>query len=88
MVIVDNSIAPAFFFKDFQLVVKSFSILISDGAQFAAPATIQTFADGDQAALQIAASKLIDISCNSTSSLHLSKDCNIFCEVVKATMAK
>jgi hypothetical protein len=63
--IVDYSIAPASFCKDFQLVVESISILISEGAQFAALATLQTFADRDQAALQNAASKFIVISCNS-----------------------
>jgi hypothetical protein len=44
--------------------------------------------DRDQAPLQSAASKLIVISCNSQISLHFSKDCDIFCEGVKAAMAK
>jgi hypothetical protein len=36
---IDYSIVPASFYKDFQLIVESISILISEGAPFAAPAT-------------------------------------------------
>jgi hypothetical protein len=49
--IVGYSIVPASFYDNLQLVVKLISILISEGAQFA-PATLQTFAEGDQAAPQ------------------------------------
>jgi hypothetical protein len=46
--IVGYPIAPASFYNDLQLVVELILILISEGAQFA-PATLQTFAEGDQA---------------------------------------
>jgi hypothetical protein len=78
--IVAYSIVPASFYKDFKLVVESISILISEGAQFAAPATLQIFVDRDQAAPQNAASNLIVIHCNSKISLHFSEDCKICCE--------
>jgi hypothetical protein len=56
--------------------------LISEGTQVAL-ATLQTFADGDQAAPQTNASKLIVIYCNSKISLHFREDGKILCEGVK-----
>ena len=64
---------------DFQLFVESILILHSEGAQVA-PATLQTFTDGDQTASQSDASKLIDICCNSKISLHFHDDYRTFCE--------
>jgi len=46
--IVGYPIVPASFYNDIQLVVEFISILISEGAQFAS-ATLQAFAEGDQA---------------------------------------
>jgi hypothetical protein len=63
----------------FQVVVESILILISEGSQVA-PATLQIFADGDQAAPHSNASKLIVIYCNSKISLHFHDDCGTFCE--------
>jgi hypothetical protein len=60
------------------LVLKSVLILIFEGAQVA-PATLQTFADGDQSAPQTDVSKLIVIYCNSKISLHFRKDGKILC---------
>jgi hypothetical protein len=72
-------IASNYSIVGFQLVVELILILISEGAQVA-PGTLQTFADGDQAAPQSNAFKLIVIYCNSKISLHFRKDCEIFCE--------
>jgi hypothetical protein len=72
------------------LIVASVSIincLHSEGAEFAL-ATLQTFADEDQAAPQSVASKLIFIYSNSKISLPFCKDCKIFCEGVNAATAK
>jgi hypothetical protein len=68
--IADYSFAPASFFKDFQLVVKLISILISEGAQ-AAPN------HSHQLIVAFEYSKI---------SLHLCKDCRTFCEGVKEQM--
>jgi hypothetical protein len=49
--IVGYPIAPASFYNDLQLLVELILILISEGAQFA-PATLQTFTEGDKATPQ------------------------------------
>mgnify|MGYP000883397652 CR=1 FL=1 len=72
--------APTTSFQAFKLIVAFVfiaSFLHSEGAQFAL-ATLQTFVDKDQAALQSVATKLIIEY--SKISFHFCKDCRIFCE--------
>jgi hypothetical protein len=66
------------------VIVEFNSTPCSKGAQFAL-ATLQTFVDKDQAALQSVATKLIVEY--SKISFHFCKDCRIFCEGVKGTIS-